>query len=202
VTAFLEGAIAGYGIAIPVGVIAILLVDLGTRRGFRIAAAAATGVASADLAYASVAVLIGAAIAEAVQSVQDTLRVASALVLLAVAGYLLRGALKRRDPALKPPDPGTGGIAGTYARFLGLTILNPATITYFVALIVGLDRGDASGADKTLFVTGAFLASLSWQLCLAAVGAFLHQRLPENARAVLGVAGALVIAGFAVRLFL
>ncbi len=201
-TAFLEGALAGYGIAIPVGAIGVLLVDVAMRRGFQPAAAAAAGVASADFSYALIAVLLGAAIAEAVESIQDTLRIVSAIVLLGVAVYLLRGALRKRNPTAETPDVAPAGVAGTYARFLGLTILNPATITYFVALIVGLDRGDAPAADKALFVIGAFLASLSWQLCLAALGAFLHRRLPENARTVLGVVGALVVVGFAVRLFL
>src|SRR3712207_4827765 len=111
------------------------------RRGFAPAAAAATGVATADLIYALVAVLLGAAVAEAVESIQDTLEIVSALVLLAIAVYLVRGALRTTAAA---PDVAISGPLATYARFVGLTILNPATITYFVALILGLDRGDAT----------------------------------------------------------
>ncbi len=197
--AFLEGALAGYGIAIPVGAIGVLLVDLAMRRGFRPAAAAGTGVATADLLYALVAVLLGAAVADAVESFQDTLRIVSAAVLLGIAAHLLRSALKTRAPA---PEQAVAaaGVAATYARFVGLTILNPATITYFAALIVGLDRGDAPAADKALFVTGAFLASLSWQLWLAAMGAILHKRIAERVRWIFGGVGAVVVAGFAVRL--
>lgn len=197
--AFLEGALAGYGIAIPVGAIGVLLVDLAMRRGFASAAAAGTGVATADLLYALVAVVLGAAVADAVESFQDALRIVSAVVLLGVAAHLLRSALKSRAPAAERTVP-PAGIARTYVRFVGLTILNPATITYFVALIVGLDRADATAADKALFVAGAFLASLSWQLWLAAMGAILHKRIPEGVRWVFGAAGAAVVAGFAVRL--
>ncbi len=197
--AFLEGALAGYGIAIPVGAIGVLLVDLAMRRGFTPAAAAGTGVATADLLYALVAVVVGAAVADAVESFGDTLRIVSAVVLLAIAAHLLRSALKSRAPAVERAVP-RAGIARTYVRFVGLTILNPATITYFVALIVGLDRADATAADKALFVAGAFLASLSWQLWLAAMGAFLHKRIPEGVRWVFGAVGAAVVAGFAVRL--
>lgn len=199
--AFWEGALAGYGIAIPVGAIAVLLVDLAMRRGFVPAAAAGAGVATADLLYALVAVLLGAAVADALEPHQDTLRIVSAVVLLGVAAYLLRGALRRRAIG-DAPAVSNAGPFGTYVRFLGLTILNPATITYFVALILGLDRGDASGTSKALFVSGAFLASLSWQVSLAGMGAFMHRRLPENARAVFGTISAIVIAGFAVRLLL
>ncbi|HEX2296208.1 MAG TPA: LysE family transporter [Actinomycetota bacterium] len=198
-SAFVEGALAGYGIAIPIGAIAVLVIDLAMRRGFALAAAAAAGAATADLTYAAIAVLVGSALAEAVASFQDTLRVVSALVLLGIAVYLFRGALAKRSPGDERAVP-VAGFGATYARFLGLTILNPATVTYFVALIVGLDRGEASAADKVLFVTGAFLASLSWQLWLAALGAFLHKRVPESVRWVFGAIGALVVAGFAVRL--
>ena len=199
-TAFLEGALAGYGIAIPIGAIGVLLVDTAMRRGFRPAAAAGAGVATADLLYALVAVLLGAAVSDAVESFQDTLRIVSAVVLVAVAAHLLRSALKSRAPAPEPDPAPLAGIVPTYVRFVGLTILNPATITYFVALIVGLDRGDATAADKALFVAGVFLASSSWQLWLAAMGAFLRKRIPESVRWVFGAAGAVVVAGFAVRL--
>lgn len=200
-TAFFEGALAGYGIAIPIGAIGVLLVDTAMRRGFHVAAAAATGVATADFVYALVAMLLGAALANAAEPIQDTLTLVSAGVLLAIAAHLLRNALRERKPTVQPVEQG-GGLVVTFGRFLGLTILNPATITYFVALVLGLDRGDATAADKSLFVVGAFLASLSWQLTLAGLGAFLHKRLPEGTRWVFAVVGALVIAGFAARLVL
>lgn len=198
--AFLEGALAGFGIAVPLGAIGVLLVDLAMRRGFKPAAAAASGVATADFVYALVAVLVGGAVAGAVESFQDTLRIVSAIVLLGIAAHLLWGALRRRSPAPEQTQVAVTGVVPTYLRFVGLTILNPATITYFVALVVGLDRGDATAADKALFVAGAFLASLSWQLWLVALGAFLHKRIPEGVRWVFGATGAVVVAGFAVRL--
>ena len=65
--AFWEGLIAGYGIAIPVGAIAVLIVDLALRRGFRLGFAAGAGAASADLLYAGAAVIAGAAFASALR---------------------------------------------------------------------------------------------------------------------------------------
>ena len=51
IAALVAGVVAGYGIAIPVGAIAILIVETGLRRGFRLAAAAGI--------YATVAVVFG-----------------------------------------------------------------------------------------------------------------------------------------------
>ena len=56
---FVQGLIAGYGIAIPVGPIAILIVEIGIRRGFPVAFCAGAGAASADLVYATVASIAG-----------------------------------------------------------------------------------------------------------------------------------------------
>jgi arginine exporter protein ArgO len=201
VSAFLEGLLAGYGIAMPVGAIGVLLIDLALRRGFKPAAAAGVGAASADLVYALIAVLLGSAVAGAIAPYQHTFSIVSAVVLLVIAANLLRGALKRRG--VEPQQHvETKGLVAIYFRFLGLTILNPATITYFVALIVGLDRGDADTTSKVLFVVAVFLASASWQVFLSGVGAVLHKRLPNSARVLVGVVGATVVAGLAVRLFI
>jgi threonine/homoserine/homoserine lactone efflux protein len=58
-TAFLAGVAAGLGIAIPVGAIAILIVETGLRRGFRLGAAAGAGAATVDGIYVLVAAAEG-----------------------------------------------------------------------------------------------------------------------------------------------
>ncbi|MGD8759913.1 MAG: hypothetical protein PVJ07_06640, partial [Anaerolineales bacterium] len=59
--AFLEGVLAGLGVAVPVGAIAILIVDVGLRQGFSTAFMAGAGAASADFLYAGLAALAGEA---------------------------------------------------------------------------------------------------------------------------------------------
>lgn len=208
IPAFVAGVVAGYGIAIPVGAIAILIVETGLRRGFRLAAAAGAGAATADGIYAAVAAAFGAALATVIAPLATPLRVLAVAVLVAIAA---RGLWGLRTPGGIAPDPGiaplpadaddaeqAGSVGRTFAAFLGLTLLNPITVTYFAALILGLTAtGDGIG-EKAAFVSGAFLASLSWQTLLAAVGAFLHRRLPPVARTVVIVVGNGIILAFAV----
>jgi arginine exporter protein ArgO len=206
VRALLEGVLAGLGIAVPIGPIGVLLVDLSMRRGFAGSLPAAFGAASADLTYAAVAAVVGAAAAAALAPYAGALRTASVVVLLAIAAVRARGLLR---PDRKPADarspesrPERGGIP-TYLAFLGLTLLNPLTVAYFAALIVGLGRTSGSLADalsKALFVIGAFVASAAWQVTLVATGALLHHRLPENARTITGLVGTAVIVALALRL--
>jgi arginine exporter protein ArgO len=95
-------------------------------------------------------------------------------------------------------DAERAGSAGrTLAFFLGITLLNPVTVTYFAALILGLTATGGGAGEKAAFVAGAFLASLSWQTLLAAIGAFLHRRLPPAARTVVIVLGNGIILAFA-----
>jgi len=61
--AFLLGMAAAYAIAIPVGPIAVLILRTGVSRGLRAAAAAGAGAATADLIFATGAMLFGAAAA-------------------------------------------------------------------------------------------------------------------------------------------
>lgn len=88
--------------------------------------------------------------------------------------------------------------AGTYLRFLGLTLLNPATVIYFAALILGLPNLGRGPLERWGFVVGAFLASLSWQTTLAGIGAVAHHRLPARFRIGISLLGNVVICGFAV----
>ena len=62
-TAFLAGVVAGYGVAVPVGAIAVLIAGLSARTSLRVGAAAGMGAATADGIYALIAVLGGAALA-------------------------------------------------------------------------------------------------------------------------------------------
>ncbi len=200
--AFLLGVAAGYGIAIPVGAIAVLIVQVGIRCGFGCAASAGAGAATADLLYALLAVTGGVALAAAVEDVGEPLRWVSAGVLVLIA---LRGlARARRAPGMADaPLPRPREYALTYARFLGLTVINPLTVVYFAAIVLGLGlAAELTPAAGVAFVTGAFLASLSWQLLLAAVGAVVGRRLPPRFAAGAAIAGNVLILAMALLIVL
>ncbi len=200
--AFLLGVAAGYGIAIPVGAIAVLIVQVGIRCGFGCAASAGAGAATADLLYALLAVTGGVALAAAVEDVGEPLRWVSAGVLVLIA---LRGlARARRAPGMADaPLPRPREYALTYARFLGLTVINPLTVVYFAAIVLGLGlAAELTPAAGVAFVAGAFLASLSWQLLLAAVGAVVGRRLPPRFAVGAAIAGNVLILAMALLIVL
>jgi len=188
----LSGLVAGWGVG-------VLIVDLGMRAGFRRASAAAAAVATADGLYAGIAAVAGSVAAGWLAPHERALQLIAAAVLAAVAVASLRAARRRAraEPGAPPPP------VRLFARFLGLTAVNPATIVYFAALIAALPAvASAPAGAKAVFVAAVGLASLSWQLALAAAGAALHHRLPDRARVWTALAGNALVLGLAARLAL
>jgi threonine/homoserine/homoserine lactone efflux protein len=200
--AFLEGVLAGLGIAIPVGAIAILIVDSSLRQGFRTGFAAGAGAATVDIVYALLAVLAGAALALLIAPYALTLKVTSALILLIVGGYgIWRARSTGSGREIEQEPEKERGLPGTYARFIGLTLLNPITIVYFAALILARDAGTTmTSSERLLFVLGVGLASLSWQTLLASTGALAKRYLSPRFQLITSVVGNLLVMALGVRI--
>lgn len=179
--ALVAGLIAGYAIAIPVGAVAVYLVSLTARTTLRTGVVAALGVATVDGLYAAVAVAGGGALAHLVTSVSTPLRWASAAVLILIAAHGAATALRRRHTrpaAIGQPPADVMSPLRAYTTLVGLTALNPTTVVYFAALVVGGSaRVAATPADAAVFVGAAAVASASWQLLLAGGGAALGRVL-------------------------
>ncbi|HKE80080.1 MAG TPA: LysE family transporter [Solirubrobacteraceae bacterium] len=194
--ALAAGIVAGLAVAVPLGAIGVLIVDLGVRGGFRPAFLAGLGTALADGAYATLAAVAGVAVGAWMRPAEGSIRLVAAAVLAAVA---VAGLLALRRPAARRAvPPADHRLVG---RFLGLTAINPATAVTFAGLMIGLPAvAHASGAGKAAFVIGAFGASLAWQSTLAGGGALMRHGLPPRARTWTSVAGRLLVLALAARL--
>ncbi|MEU0584727.1 LysE family transporter [Streptomyces sp. NPDC006132] len=202
--ALVAGLLAGYGIAVPVGAVGTYLVSLTARTSLRTGVCAALGVATADGLYALAATLGGTALAAALRPVLGPLRWVCVLVLLALAVWGAVGALRayrghrlatRTAPA--PPRP-----ARAFWGLLGITLLNPTTVVYFAALVLGSHAtGPAGPLEQGVFVLAAFAASASWQLLLAGGGALLGRALTgRRGRLVTAFVASGVMTALAVRM--
>ncbi|MCM4081369.1 LysE family transporter [Paractinoplanes hotanensis] len=193
--AFLAGVVAGYGVALPMGAIGVLIAGLSARTSLRVGAAAGLGAATADGIFAALAVAGGAAIAGVIAPIAAPLRWAAAVVLLIIAAMTARAAFRKPGTPAVDRRPTTPWRA--YAGVLGLTLLNPATVIYFAALVLGRG-GEGSGI---LFVAGVVLASASWQLVIAGGGSLIGRWLTgPRGRALTALVSSLVVAALAVRL--
>ncbi|HJQ00452.1 MAG TPA: LysE family transporter [Jatrophihabitans sp.] len=193
--ALLAGVVAGYGVALPLGAIGTYLIGLGAQERFGVAAAAALGVASTDGIFAVLATVGGVGLARSLRPVATPLSYLAAAVLVVLAGRTIARAVR---PVSSADLVGAVRLTPlrSYLALLALTAVNPATLIYFMAIVLGGSHGAAGtfGA-AVLFPIGVLGASASWQLTLAGSGAVLGHALrgPRGQRLVAMASGTIML---------
>ncbi|WP_328790554.1 LysE family transporter [Streptomyces sp. NBC_00273] len=211
-TPTLAGAAAGLGVAMPMGAMSVLLLQ-EAMRDRRTAVAAAAGIAAVDLGYAALATTLGPWVASHVSPVEAWVRLASAVILLVIAARGLYGASPARasDPApASAPTPASAPASAppparpvkAFARYVGLTALNPTTALYFAALTTAQGAALGTGAAGAAFLLGVGAASLLWQQALVTLGSLAGTRVPDGARIWTFRLGYGLVAAYAVKIAL
>ncbi|MFL6155406.1 MAG: LysE family transporter [Marmoricola sp.] len=195
----LSGLLTGYAIAVPVGAVAALIITLSARTSWTVGAAAGLGVATTDGVYAAVAVVAGKAVSHALEPIEDVLQGISIAALLVIAVLTLVHALRpaRADDA---DATRTWTPLRAWLTFAGITAVNPATVVYFAAIVLGGTVVIHGPAQGTAFVAAAFVASASWQVFVASLGTGLGRWVSgPRGRRTTGVVAAAVIAALALK---
>lgn len=206
IAALVAGLLAGYGIAMPVGAVAAYLVALTARTSLRTGVFAALGVATADGVYALIAVWGGEALAAVLRPVTLPLRRGSAVLLIALAvrGMVMAIRRRRRSPDRTPTRQAAPAVARAYLELWAMTMMNPLTVLYFMALVLGRPTAAAPArVDQAVFVVAIFVASASWQLIVAGGGALLGRVLTGNrGQLITAMVSSALIGGLGVHLLL
>jgi len=180
----IRGFALGFAIAASPGPIFFLCLRRSLLRGWLIGLVSGLGVATADAAYAAVAVFGIAALSTILLGGERWLELfgGAALILLGIRSVLEQPRIGEASTAA------TGrGLLWAYASTLGLTITNPATIISFAALAAALGAGLAGGFGRpAVVVLGVALGSASWWCLLALLAAMLRTRVSGLAIAGLG----------------
>jgi arginine exporter protein ArgO len=201
--AMLSGLLAGYGIAMPVGAIALFLIRLGATACLCIGAAAGLGAATIDGGYALAGVAGGAGLARQVQAVAGPLHLAAAGMLALVAAGMARAAVRR----YRSPARGAGLVLRSplraYTALAAVTVVNPLTVIYWAALILGRQATAAAFAPAraAVFVLAVAAASASWQLVLVSGGKLIGRLAGSRPGGLaISLASSLIIAALAARI--
>ncbi|MEE8118979.1 MAG: LysE family transporter [Gammaproteobacteria bacterium] len=176
---YLQAFLFGITVAIAIGPIALLIMQIALSHGFRAGALAAAGAAAADFLYALVAFGIGASVVDNLQAYSGRIEIAASILLLILAVYLLTQVYRRHGKSVEQAKA-----TGPFTVFL-LTASNPLTIVMFVAF-----AGQVMPAGGPVMVVGmataTFLGSLLVQLGLSAGGAVLGKAI-SNPRIINGL---------------
>jgi threonine/homoserine/homoserine lactone efflux protein len=199
------GLIVGIVIATQFGAVSALLLETAVRAGPRAGAAAALGVASVDMAYATGAVVAGgvarAGLAAHLAEVRPVAAVILALVGVHGLWALTRG--RSRDQRAQAPTLGDasrrfGVPSAQYFRFVGLTAINPLTIVYFGSVTASLSLSGV--AEGVAFLAGAGTASALWHLALSLAAGHAGRRFTPRIQRAVSIAGRLAVVVIAIRL--
>ncbi len=185
----LQGLAIGFGIAVPVGPIGLLVIQRTLAGGFRPGFVSGLGAAAADAVYGAIG---GFGVGWATALLLDWqigFRLAGGLFL----AWLAWGAFRSR-PATEAARPARGG---TFLSTFLLTIANPATILSFAAIFGGVLPPGGSGAGAGWLVAGVAAGSSLWWLILAGGTSLARKRLPPGAMLWLNRASGLILAAFA-----
>ena len=189
----IRGFALGFAIAASPGPIFFLCLRRSLLRGWLIGLVSGLGVATADAAYAAVAVFGIAALSTILLGGERWLELfgGAALILLGIRSVLEQPRIGEASTAA------TGrGLLWAYASTLGLTITNPATIISFAALAAALGSGLAGGFERpAVVVLGVALGSACWWCLLALLAAMLRTRVTPDVTRAIGIVSGLAIAG-------
>lgn len=198
---FAIGFAAGLALAIPVGPMAIMLINTTIARGWRHGTIGALAMATVDGLYAATVFFIGGAISAWLNGWALQLSLGGAAILLYLGSAALVRSLKDLRSDAEPFDASTAGSrAKTFATFFGATVLNPPTALYFLALapsVAQLAQGGLANAGLA-FAIGVFVGSIVWQQSLAFAGVGLRSITHGKLRSWIGAVGGTLIIAIAI----
>jgi threonine/homoserine/homoserine lactone efflux protein len=190
---FLKGLIIGLSIAVPVGPIGILCIRRTLTQGRIIGFLSGLGAATADALYGAMAGFGLTVLSNFLIGQQSWLHL--------IGGGLLC-ILGTKTFLYKPSERG-GSIDGdslwhAYLSTFFLTLTNPMTIFFFVAVFAGLGVVNASGhyVSAGIMVSGVFIGSAMWWLVLSGFTGILQGLFNVKRLQWLNRISGLIIIGF------
>lgn len=160
---FIRGFVIGISIAAPIGPISVLCIRRTLAEGRLVGIVSGLGGATGDAVYGCVAGFGLTFISNFLIGQQAWLRLIGGLFIC----YLGIRTLQAK-PMKRAVSAEGGGLAGAYASTFFLTLTNPMTILYFVAIFAGLGLANTGGdlLSAGELVLGIFAGTSSWMLVL------------------------------------
>lgn len=176
---FWKGFLIGLAIAAPVGPIAVLCIRRTLEQGGWSGFATGLGAATADGIYGAIAAFGIAAVSDRLVDWQDPIRVFGGLALVFIGWRIFTS---KPDAPIK--GSAVSGVGAAYLSAVFLTLTNPATILYFVAVFAGLGlaEADTDGSRAAVLVSGVFIGSAAWWLVLVGIVSRARRFLTPNRR--------------------
>lgn len=201
---FAIGFFAGLALAIPVGPMAIMLINTTLEKGWRHGVAGASAMATVDFLYALTVFILGGAVTAFLSDWGQLLSQVGALILLALGVILI---VKNIDLARSKSSDVSEAKSGktplkTFGLFTLATAVNPPTALFFLGIAPSVSQYANSELifNAFAFAIGVFVGSVIWQQFLALAGNTLRRFAQRNVRIFFGLIGGVLIVVLALAL--
>jgi threonine/homoserine/homoserine lactone efflux protein len=191
---FFIGVLSGFGLALPIGAVALMCINKTLQFGIRSGLAVGLGAALADAFYALIAIYSLSTISSIFLQNQDLMRIIGGLCLIFISIRMLFSGpviIKNKKVNYRkwPRDIISGFI---------ITLSNPLTYIGFIALLSYVHLNFKSfNSDLIInFSLGAFAGSMSWWLILIEFAKFLKKKVNSTFIKRSNIISGLVILGF------
>jgi threonine/homoserine/homoserine lactone efflux protein len=173
-----KGLILGFSVAAPVGPIGILCINRTLNKSFASGFVSGLGAATADLLYGSIAGFGLSAVSTFLIDQKIWVQL-TGLVFLVYIGIKL---ILKKDDDIEFKPVTDNGLLKDYFSTLALTITNPVTILFFIAVFAGLGLANTiTGIQAVLqLILGVFTGSCIWWLFLSGLTMKLKTRINKS----------------------
>jgi len=200
---FAAGFLLSLSLCVDLGVVNIAMVRAGLKHGMRAALVLGLGSCVGDMLYA-VSSLSLVTVLLAHRDVRIGLWIGGSAVLAWLALKMLRESWHPRQLSIAQGKD-AGGIRPVheFARGVTLALSSPSAILWFAAVGGSVIAAHATGTGALLsFLSGFFVAGVSWTLLMATLTGYAHRRLSSKFIRGLALASALLFCYFAVVVFM
>lgn len=193
-----KGLLLGFSVAAPVGPIGILCTNRTLNKNFISGFVSGLGAATADLIYGLIAGL-GLTIISNFLIEQKMWIQLMGLIFLICLGIRI---ILKKEKDLELSTSAGLGLTKDYFSALFLTITNPITILFFVAVFAGLGLSNSMNESSSVIqlILGVFLGSSAWWLFLRLLTHKLKKRIGKNILRKIDLASGLLILSFGILL--
>jgi threonine/homoserine/homoserine lactone efflux protein len=163
---FVEGAVIGFSLAVPIGPVGILCVRQTLEDGVRYGLVIGVSAASCDMVNGIIAAFGITRISDFIALEQCWIRLVGGIILL-VIGFSAFRTHQLRDKPLKAPRGRTWAFCSTVL----FALTNPLTLVAFAAAfaVIGVKNIVGRPVSGLMLVAGVFLGSLTWFIVLVSL---------------------------------
>lgn len=190
-----KGLILGFSVAAPVGPIGILCINRTLNKNFTAGFISGLGAATADLIYGMMAGLGLTAISTFLIDQKLWIQLTGLLFLV----YIGAKTLIKKDADVEFKTAADKGLLKDYLSAFILTITNPMTILFFIAVFAGLGLSGSIQelSAAMLLIIGVFTGSCVWWIFLSGLTHQLKTRLNKKVLKKIDLVSGLIILLFA-----